>query len=168
MKTLNPRTSEHEYFIKLAILVSERATCLRRRTGAVFVKDGRPIVTGYNGTAEGMPHCDYYHPTKGCYVGNENTASGSLAGHEICRAIHAEQNAILQAARIGISIYGSILYCTNEPCTHCTKLIGNLDVKEVYYFEEYNDSHARELREELGIVCTKIIPNVLGLFPYGE
>lgn len=156
METLNPRTPEHEYFIKMAILVSERATCLRRRTGAVFVINGRPIVTGYNGVAEGMPHCDSYDPTIGCYRGHENTPSGSLAGHEICKAIHAEQNAILQAARMGISIYGSILYCTNEPCTHCTKLIMNLGVHEVYYFEEYNDPNARLLRQEAQISCQRV------------
>ncbi len=156
MKTLNPRTPEHEYFIKMAILVSERGTCLRRRTGAVFAKQGRPLVSGYNGTAEGMPHCNFYHTEKGCYIGKDDTVSGSLAGHEICRAIHAEQNAILQAARAGISIYGAILYCTNEPCTHCTKLISNLGIKEIFYLEEYNDPHARDLRKEYGMTCLQV------------
>ena len=108
----------------IAQLVSERSTCLRRKVGAVLVRERRILCTGYNGAARGLPHCD----EAGCLREKLHIPSGERI--EICRGIHAEQNALVQAAAFGINVSGATLYCTHEPCITCAKMLINAGVKE--------------------------------------
>ena len=108
-----------KYFMEITELVSKRSTCLRRKVGAIIVKDKRILTTGYNGAPRGLPHCLEI----GCLREEKKIAFGER--QELCRGLHAEQNAIVQAALYGISIQGSILYCTNQPCITCAKMIIN-------------------------------------------
>ena len=128
------RPSWDEYFKTLANEVATRTTCKRRAVGAVIVKDRRKLATGYNGAPAGLDHCDVV----GC--ARENVASGTH--HELCRAVHAEQNAIIQAALHGISIEGATLYCTHQPCILCAKMMINARVIKVVYQQSYPDSTA--------------------------
>ena len=121
------------YFIGIADRVAERSTCLRRKVGAVAVKDKRIIGTGYNGAPSGMRHC----AEVGCLRQELGIPSGQR--HEICRAVHAEQNVIIEAARFGISLLGAELYCTTLPCLICAKMLINCGAKRVFYREEYSD-----------------------------
>src|SRR3989338_9406064 len=122
---MKKRPGWDEYFLGLADLVSKRATCLRRSVGAVLVKDKRILATGYNGAPSGITHCEI----TGCLREKLKIPSGER--HELCRGLHAEQNCLLQAALYGISLKDSILYCTNEPCIICTKMLINAGVREV-------------------------------------
>jgi dCMP deaminase len=131
--------------MKLAWLVAERATCIRHHVGAVIVKDKRILTTGYNGAATSTKDC----LSLGCLRNKLNIPSGQK--HEICRAIHAEQNAIIQGGLHGISIKDSILYCTHSPCVLCTKMIINAGIKRVIMNVEYPDSTFKELFSEVGI-----------------
>ena len=126
-------------------MVAKRSTCMRRQVGALIVKDKRILATGYNGAPSGLKHCEEV----GCIRENSNIPSGER--HELCRGLHAEQNAIIQAACHGISIKDSSLYCTNSPCVICAKMIINAGIKEVIYEEGYNDPLAMSLLEEAGI-----------------
>lgn len=156
MKTLNPRPSKHEYFMLMAMLVSTRATCLRRRTGCVLVDfHGRILATGYNGVPAGADHCETYGHL-GCYTGKPDNPSGSFQGNEVCRAVHAEQNALMQAAGSGVNVMGAVCYSTNEPCIVCTKLLASVGIKEVYFIEKYEDQSARNYRNEIGMSCELI------------
>lgn len=139
------------YFIEIARLVATRSTCLRRQVGAVIVKDKRILTTGYNGAPSGTAHCEQLG---GCIREKLGIPSGER--HEICRAIHAEQNAIVQAARYGISLEGSSLYCTHQPCSLCAKMIINTGVKEVFYLEGYPDDFALSFFEESKITLIKL------------
>jgi len=139
--TIN-RPSWDEYFMKAAFLVSERSTCLRRKVGAVLVKDKRILATGYNGAPAGITHCD----VSGCERQKQNIPSGQR--HEICRGLHAEQNVILQAACHGSSTKESTLYITNTPCSICAKMIINAGIKEVVVCSGYPDKMALELLEQ--------------------
>ena len=121
-------------------LASTRSTCLRRSVGAVIVKDNRIVSTGYNGVPAGLPHCD---TLGGCIREKMNIASGER--HELSRGLHAEQNAIVSAARFGISLEGAELYCSTRPCVICTKMIIASGIKKVYYYEDYNDELAEEI-----------------------
>ena len=143
------RPSWDEYFLKLAFEVSKRSTCLRRAVGAIIVKDRRILATGYNGVPSGLRHCE----ETGCLREQLGVPSGQR--HEICRGLHAEQNAIIQAARYGVSIEGSVLYCTTQPCTQCTKMLINAGITEIVYAEGYPDDLARELLEESGIIVRR-------------
>lgn len=134
-----------DYFQSIAQLVSSRSTCLRRQVGAVLVKDNQILSTGYNGAPANIPHCEQV----GCIRAKMKVPSGEK--HELCRGTHAEQNAICQAAKHGISIYGSTLYCTNQPCSICTKMIINAGILEVRYEAEYADTAALSLLQEAGI-----------------
>lgn len=136
------RKSWDEYFLDIASLVSSRSTCLRRKVGAVLVKDNHILATGYNGAPRGLEHC----LDRGCIREQNNIPSGER--HEFCRGIHAEQNAIIQAAVHGVSIEGSTLYCTNFPCSLCSKMIINAKVKKIIYVEGYPDDLAKELIAE--------------------
>jgi dCMP deaminase len=120
----NTRPSWNEYFLGISHLVSKRSTCLRRGVGAVIVKDKKILATGYNGVPSGLPHCE----TIGCLREKLKIPSG--AHHELCRGLHAEMNAILQAAYYGINISGSTLYATNQPCILCAKMIINARIKK--------------------------------------
>ncbi len=121
-----------DYFMEIAHIISKRSTCLRHKVGAIITKDKQIITTGYNGAARGMPHC----LDVGCLRDEKNIPSGER--HEICRAVHAEQNAIIQAARQGASIKGGTLYCTINPCIICSKMIVNAGITRVVYEEEYS------------------------------
>ena len=139
------RQSWDQYFMKLAWLVAERSTCVRHHVGAVIVRDKRILTTGYNGAASGTKDC----LELGCLRNQLNIPSGTR--HEICRAIHAEQNAIIQAGTHGININGGTLYCTHSPCILCAKMIANAKIKRVVMSIEYPDETFKNLFKEAGI-----------------
>ncbi len=139
------RPSWDQYFMDITRLVATRSTCLRRQVGALLVKDRNILATGYNGVPSGITHCD----AVGCLRDRLNVPSGER--HELCRGLHAEQNAIIQAARHGINIDGSTLYCTTMPCIICSKMIINAGIGAIVYTEGYADELAREMIEEAGI-----------------
>jgi dCMP deaminase len=139
------RPSWDDYFMSIAELVAERATCLRRGVGAVLVRDKRLISTGYNGAPSGISHC----LEVGCLRQQQNIPSGER--HELCRGLHAEQNAIIQAALYGVSVEGATLYCTNLPCAICTKMLINSRIVAIYYKEGYADSLSSLMLSEAGI-----------------
>ena len=139
------RPSWDEYFMRLAYLVSTRATCTRRKVGAVIVKERRVLATGYNGPPKGLAHCD----VTGCIREELNIPSGER--HELCRGLHAEQNAIIQAAVHGVSIKGATIYVTNHPCVVCAKMIINAEIEEIVYAEGYPDDLAKLMLIESGI-----------------
>ncbi|RLE51883.1 MAG: cytidine deaminase [Candidatus Methanomethylicota archaeon] len=143
------RPSWDEYFMKIAHIVKERSTCLRRKVGAVLVKDRHILSTGYNGAPKGLPHC----AEVGCLRQQLNIPSGQR--HEICRGVHAEQNAIIQAAVFGVSTRGATLYVTDFPCSICAKIIINAEIKEIVYDSEYEDPISRQLLEQAGIKIRK-------------
>jgi dCMP deaminase len=133
----------------IAHLVAKRSTCLRRAVGAVLVKDKRILSTGYNGAPSGLKHC----LDIGCLREELNIASGER--HELCRGIHAEQNAIIQAALHGVSIKGATLFCTNQPCSICAKMIINAGITEVCYHSGYADAMAIEMFKEANVELIK-------------
>ena len=139
------RPSWHVYFLQLALQAATRSTCLRRQIGAVLVRDKRVLATGYNGAPRGVGHC----LEVGCLREQLGIPSGER--HELCRAIHAEQNAIIQAALHGVAIDGSMLYCTHQPCILCAKMLINCGVKEIHYLEGYPDALSLEMLEEAGV-----------------
>src|SRR6056297_2173642 len=139
-----------QYFMEIATLVAKRSTCLRRAVGAVIVKDKRILATGYNGAPSGVRHCIEV----GCLRETLQVASGER--HELCRGIHAEQNAIIQAAYHGVPICGADLYCTNLPCSICTKMLINAGIQTIYYRSGYADELAKDLLEEAGIRLIQI------------
>jgi len=139
------RPSWDQYFMDITRLVATRSTCLRRQVGAVLVKGRNILATGYNGVPSGITHCD----ADGCLRARLNVPSGER--HELCRGLHAEQNAIIQAARHGINIDGATLYCTTMPCIICTKMIINAGINRVVYTEGYADELAREMITEAAI-----------------
>lgn len=134
-----------QYFMEIATAVSRRSTCLRRQVGAILVRDKRLLTTGYNGAPAGVPHC----VEVGCLREILGIPSGQR--HEICRGLHAEQNALVQAALHGVSVEGATLYCTNEPCLICTKMLINAGIKRIVYKDPYPDELAREMRQLVGI-----------------
>ena len=138
-----------QYFLEIARLVSKRSTCLRRSVGAVLVKDRRILATGYNGAPSGLKHCSEF----GCLREKQDVPSGERA--ELCRGLHAEQNAIIQAAFHGVPIKGSILYATNLPCSICVKMLINAGIEKIIYLEGYPDQLARQLMEEAEIEIIK-------------
>ena len=130
--------------MRFAMLARTRASCLRRQVGAVVVKDHMVLTTGYNGAPRGLPHASEV----GCLRDQLGVPSGQR--HELCRGLHAEQNAIIQAARHGISIAGAVLYCTTHPCVICLKMIINAGLTHVYYLEGYADAIAEQIIAESG------------------
>ncbi|MGI6104728.1 MAG: deoxycytidylate deaminase [Raoultibacter sp.] len=139
------RPSWDEYFMKLAHEVATRTTCLRRAVGAVVVKDRRILATGYNGVPTNISHCS----EAGCLRMELGVPSGQR--HEICRGLHAEQNAIIQAARYGIDISSSSIYITTQPCIVCAKMIINAGIEEIVYENPYPDELAMSMINEAGI-----------------
>lgn len=137
-------------FMELAEYIASWSSCVRRQVGAVIVKDKRIMTTGYNGAPAGVKTCV---EKKECMRNRLNIASGTHA--ELCYAAHAEQNAIIQAAKEGLSLIGCTLYCTHQPCVVCAKMIINSGIKEVIYKEGYPDEFAREICEEAGVKLTK-------------
>ena len=140
------RPSWDEYFMEMAALTAKRSTCMRRNVGAVIVQDKHIIATGYNGAPKGIPHCD---EVGGCLRERMNIPSGER--HELCRALHAEQNAIIQAATLAQSIEGASIYITNQPCVICAKMIINAGIKRIVVKEGYPDKLAVDLLAEAGL-----------------
>ncbi|PKM84597.1 MAG: cytidine deaminase [Firmicutes bacterium HGW-Firmicutes-11] len=134
-----------EYFMEMAEVAEKRSTCMRRRVGAVIVKDKRIMATGYNGVPSGIEHCEI----RGCLRDELNVPSGQR--HELCRGLHAEQNAIIQAAHLGQSIAGGTIYCTNQPCVICAKMIINAGIKRIVVRSGYPDALAVEMLGEAGL-----------------
>jgi len=139
------RLSWDSYFMEIARLVAKRSTCLRRAVGAILVKDKRIIATGYNGPPRGLKHCS----ETGCLRSQLNIPSGER--HEICRGLHGEQNAIIQAAIHGVSVEGATLYCTTQPCVICTKMLINAGIKIIKFEGDYPDELSLSMLKEAGI-----------------
>lgn len=145
------RVSWDEYFMEISEVVKTRATCLRRQVGAVIVKDNRIITTGYNGSPSGLKHCT---ELGGCEREKLGIPSGQR--HELCRALHAEQNAIIQASKLGISTDGATIYVTVQPCVICAKMIINAGIVRIVYKGDYPDLLAKQILDEASIEITKI------------
>ena len=139
------RPDNDEYFMEMAFLVSKRSTCLRRRVGAVIVRDKHVISTGYNGSPRGTKHCEEL----GCIRQQLNIPSGTR--HELCRGVHAEQNAITQAAYFGTSVANATIYTTTIPCSMCAKILINAGITEVVYADGYVDDLSKKLFAETNI-----------------
>lgn len=143
------RPSWDEYFLEVAGLVSKRATCLRRKVGAVLVKSKKILATGYNGAPSGIKHCI----DTGCVREKLKIPSGER--HELCRGLHAEQNVILQAALYGSSTKDSVLYVTNQPCMICAKMLINAGIKEIVIRDGYPDQMSTKFLKEAKIKVRK-------------
>ncbi len=139
------RPSWDEYFMNIAGLVARRSTCIRRQVGAVLVGDRRVLATGYNGAPTGLRHC----LDLGCLRQQYSIPSGER--HELCRGLHAEQNAIIQAALHGVSVKDAVLYCTNHPCIICAKMIINAGIRSVLIQDRYRDTMAEDILQEAGV-----------------
>jgi dCMP deaminase len=139
------RPSWDEYFMEIARQVATRSTCLRRSVGALVVHDKRILSTGYNGAPRGLEHCDGV----GCLREKLNIPSGQR--QEICRGLHAEQNAIIQAALHGVSVEHGTIYITHQPCITCAKMIINSGIVRVVCASRYPDDLAREMLAEAGL-----------------
>ncbi|MGQ9609518.1 MAG: deoxycytidylate deaminase [bacterium] len=144
------RLSWDEYFMEIAYLVAKRSTCIRRQVGAIIVRDRRILATGYNGAPRGLAHC----AEVGCLREKMGVPSGRM--QELCRGLHAEQNAIIQAALFGVSIENSMIYTVTQPCVVCAKMIINSGIKRVVFAEFYPDQLAEELFEEANIELVNI------------
>jgi len=150
MMRVRTRPDWDTYFMDMAVLASRRSSCLRRAVGAVLVKDRRLLATGYNGVPSGVTHCE----VTGCLREKLNVPSGER--HELCRGLHAEQNAIIQAAFHGVSIRDAVLYCTNLPCIICAKMLINAGVRRVVYLEGYADALTEEMFREVGMELVRM------------
>ncbi len=139
------RPTWDEYFMEIAEVAQKRSTCVRRQVGAVIVKENRIMATGYNGAPMNVKHCEEI----GCLREKLGVPSGQR--HELCRALHAEQNAIIQVANLGTSIEGATLYCTHQPCVICAKMIINCNIRRIVIKEGYPDELALELLNEAGV-----------------
>ena len=144
------RPSWKKYFMDIALLVARRSTCRRRRVGAITVRDKRILATGYNGAPTGLPHC----LDIGCLREELEIPSGER--HELCRGLHAEQNVIIQAAYHGVSVEGATLYCTNLPCSICSKMLINAGIRDIIYQEGYADSMTEEMLSAAGVKLIQI------------
>ena len=145
------RPTWDEYFALITRQVATRSTCLRGKVGAIIVKDKRILTTGYNGAPMGVRNC--------LEIGTclrEELGIPAGERHEICRGLHAEQNAILQAAYHGVQIRDSVIYVTNQPCSLCAKMIINCGIKKIYYFEDYPDRLAVDLLNEAGVELIRL------------
>jgi len=156
MAKTEKRPSWDAYFMNITSLVAERSTCLRRAVGAVLVKDKRILSTGYNGAPANLKHC----LEVGCLREQLGIESGKM--HELCRGIHAEQNAIIQAAYHGVSVKGAVIYCTNQPCSICARMIINAGIVKIYYQSGYADALAKELLGEANIELKQIESDIRG------
>ena len=144
------RPSWDEYFLEIADIVAKRSTCSRRQVGALIVQEKRILTTGYNGPPSGLKHCEEV----GCLREQLGIPSGER--HELCRGLHAEQNAIIQASLHGVQVKGSVLYCTHQPCIICTKMIINAGIKEVVFMQGYPDELSQEFLNEAHVKIRKI------------
>ena len=139
------RPTWDEYFMKITMLVAERSTCMRRMVGAIIVNDKKIVSTGYNGAPKGLKHCLEI----GCLREEMGIPSGER--HELCRGAHAEQNAIIQAAGSGTNMDGATMYCTDSPCSTCTKMIINSGIRRLVLGKKYPDELGEKLISESGI-----------------
>ena len=140
------RPSWDKYFIEIAKLVQTRSNCVSRKVGAVITVDNQIVATGYNGAPKHLHHCI---DAGGCLRKLNNIESGTR--QEICRAVHAEQNAIISAAVKGVSIKGGTLYLNTYPCSICTRMLINAEIKRIVYDSDYNDPLSKEMLDESGI-----------------
>ena len=143
---MDNRPSWDEYFMEMAVLTAKRSTCMRRSVGAVIVKDRHIIATGSNGAPRGIAHCA---ERGGCLRQKLGVPSGER--HELCMALHAEQNAIIQAAMLGQSIEGATIYVTHQPCVICAKMIINAGIRRIVVKEGYPDKLSVEILAEAGL-----------------
>jgi len=139
------RPSWDEYFMTIAADVARRSTCLRRQVGAILVVDRRLLSTGYNGAPTGVPHCS----ESGCLRQQMAVPSGER--HELCRGLHAEQNAIIQAAKHGVRIDGATLYTTHHPCSMCAKMAINAGIKRIVCQQDYPDDLGKTMLRDGGV-----------------
>jgi len=146
------RPDNDTYFMRMAELVATRSTCLRRNVGAVVVKEKRVLTTGYNGAPKGLRHC----AEVGCVRLENHIQSGTR--HELCRGVHAEQNAVIQAAYFGVSIKGSTIYTTAFPCVMCAKILVNAGVSEIVYKDDYVDDLSKKVLDESGVTVRQYRP----------
>jgi dCMP deaminase len=146
------RPSWDEYFMAIAEEVGRRSTCLRRRVGAILVVDRRILATGYNGAPSNVPHCEEV----GCLREKMKVPSGER--HELCRGLHAEQNAMIQAARHGVRIDGATLYTTLHPCSMCAKMAINAGVRRVVCHEDYPDDLGKQVLRASRVTLDVIQP----------
>lgn len=153
---MRTRPDWDQYFMEIAEVVAKRSTCLRRQIGAVIVKDRRILSTGYNGSPSGLPHC----LELGCLRDEQGIESGTR--HEICRALHSEQNAIVQAALYGVATTGSTLYCTHQPCSLCAKMLINAGIGRVVFEGDYPDKFSLEMLEQAKIEIVRFSRNDAG------
>lgn len=144
------RPSWDEYFMEMAEIVKARSTCLRRQVGAVVVKDKRILASGYNGAPTGLKHCE----ETGCLRDQLGIPSGER--HELCRGLHAEQNAIIQASLHGVKLEGATLYVTIQPCVVCAKMIINAGISKLIFRGDYPDNLAWQMLQESGIELKRI------------
>ena len=138
-----------DYFMEITHLITSRSTCLRRKVGALLVKDKRILSTGYNGAPRHLPHCEEI----GCLRDKLKIPSGER--QEICRGLHAEQNAIIQAAMHGTGVKESVLYCTHQPCLTCAKMIINVGIRKIVFQGNYPDSLALEMLKQAKVKLIK-------------
>lgn len=138
-----------EYFLKITRDVSERATCVKRKVGAIIVKENHILATGYNGTPKGFTHCT----EETCIRKQMNVPSGQR--HELCRGLHAEQNAIIQAAWHGVKIEGGTMYCTYQPCAICVKMLINAGIRKLVYAGGYPDELAQQMLQDSHLPVVK-------------
>jgi len=150
---MSDRPDNDTYFMRMAELVASRSTCLRRHVGAVIVKEKRVLTTGYNGAPRGLRHCEEV----GCVRQQNNVASGTR--HELCRGVHAEQNAVIQWAYLGVSIKGATVYTTNFPCVLCAKILLNAGIEEIVYLDTYIDELSKSILDEAGIRVRQYSPH---------
>ncbi|MCF7858753.1 MAG: cytidine/deoxycytidylate deaminase family protein [Candidatus Cloacimonetes bacterium] len=150
------RPNWHQYFIEMAYLASRRSTCLRRKVGAIIVLANQIVSSGYNGAPKHIRHCS----ETGCLREQLDVPSG--VRHELCRGVHAEQNAVIQAAINGSFIRNASLYCTNQPCVICSKILINAEIKTIYITEPYDDKLAQEMLSEAGVE-TNILDRETGI-----
>jgi len=154
------RPTWDEYFLEMARVIASRATCLRRSVGALLVRDKRILATGYNGAPAGLAHCQEV----GCRREELGVASGER--QELCRGLHAEQNAIIQGALHGVGVRGSVLYCTTQPCVICAKMLINAGVQRVVYEGDYADQLSLEMLQQAGVELVRFSRQVAA--PKGE
>jgi len=155
------RPDNDTYFMRMAELVATRSTCLRRQVGAVIVKEKRVLTTGYNGAPRGLKHC----AEVGCLREKYHVESGTR--HELCRGVHAEQNAVIQAAYFGVSVKDSTIYTTAFPCVLCAKILVNAGIIEVVYKDNYVDDLSKSILEESNVAIRRWRPNA-GEGEYGS
>ncbi len=141
------------YFMEIAFTVAKRSTCRHRQVGALLVRDKRILATGYNGAPAGLPHCI------DTVCARDGIESGARS--DLCRAVHAEQNAIVQAALFGINTEGATLYCTHSPCVLCAKLLINAKINKIVYKIRYPDSNALRLFDQSGVQLTALIADFI-------